>query len=68
MGRMADFPPPVTFSVSDLENHEGHEIPQINSQSMWNPLMNLVNATLSQKYGDPKLKVSVYGSALKSSL
>ena len=35
---------------------------------MRHPLMNLVNTTLSQKYGDPQLKVSIYGSVLKSSL
>ena len=40
LGRMADFPPPVTFSVFDLSNHE---VPQ----------SGLVNTNLSQKYGDP---------------
>ena len=50
LGRMADFPSPVTFSVFYLENPE---VPQIKSQTMWHPLMNLVNTTLSQKYGDP---------------
>ena len=30
--------------------------------------MNLVNTSLSTKYGDPRLKVSIYGPALKSSL
>ena len=30
--------------------------------------MNLVNTTLSQKYGDPSLKMSIYGSVLNSSL
>ena len=50
LGRMADFPPPVTFSVFDLLKHE---VPQIKSQTMRHPLMNLVNTTLSQKYGDP---------------
>jgi hypothetical protein len=30
--------------------------------------MNLVNTTLSQKYRDPSLKVSIYGSVLKCSL
>ena len=39
-----------------------------NLTTMRHPLMNLVNTTLSQKYGDPKLKVSIYGSVLKSSL
>ena len=48
--RMADFPPPVTFSVFDLKNHE---VPQINSQTMWHPLMNLLNTNLPQKYGEP---------------
>ena len=38
------------------------------SQTMGHLLMNLVNTTLSQKYGDPELKVSIYGSVLKSSL
>ena len=28
----------------------------------------LVNTTLSQKYGDPKLESSIYGAALKCSL
>ena len=50
LGRMADFPPPVSFSVFDLENHE---VPQIKSQTMRHPLMNLVNTTSSQTYGDP---------------
>ena len=50
LGRMADFPPAVTFSVFDLNNLE---VPQIKSQTMRHPLMNLVNTTLSQKYGDP---------------
>ena len=49
-GRMADFLPPVTFSVFDLKNHE---VPQIKSQTMRHPLMNLVNTTLYQRYGDP---------------
>ena len=31
-------------------------------------MRNLVNTTLSQKYGDPWLKVSIYGSVLKCSL
>ena len=35
---------------------------------MRHPLMNLVNTTLSQKYGDPYLKVSIYGSVIKSSV
>ena len=35
---------------------------------MGHPLMNLVNTTLPQKYGDPQLKVSIYGSVLKCSL
>ena len=35
---------------------------------MRHPLMNLVNTTLPQKYGDPLLKVSIYGSVLKCSL
>ena len=47
LGRMANIPPPVTFSVFD------HEVPQIKSQTMRHPMMNLVNTTLSQKYGDP---------------
>ena len=50
LGRMADFPPPVTFSVFYLYNHE---LPQIKSQTMRHLLMTLVNTTLSQKYGDP---------------
>ena len=50
MGRMADFPPPVTFSVFELKNHE---VPQIKSQTMLHTLMDLVNTTLSQKNGDP---------------
>ena len=50
LGRMADFLPAVTFSVLDLQDHE---VPQIKSQTMRHPLMNLVNTTLSQKYGDP---------------
>ena len=50
MGRMADFPPPVTFSVFDFKKHE---VPQIKSQTMRHSLMNLVNTTLPQKYGDP---------------
>jgi hypothetical protein len=50
LGRMADIPPPVFFSVFDLSNHE---VPQIISETMRHPLMNLVNTTLSQKYGDP---------------
>jgi hypothetical protein len=29
--------------------------------------MDLVNTTLSQKYGDPILKLSIYGSVLKCS-
>ena len=49
-GRMADFLHLVTFSVFDLKNHEA---PHIKSQTMRHPLMNLVNTTLSQKYGDP---------------
>ena len=48
LGRMADFPTPVTFSVFDLQNRE---VPQIKSQM--NLVMNLVNTTLSQKYGEP---------------
>ena len=49
---MAEFPPPVTLSIFDLYNHE---VPQIKSQTMRQPLMNLVitQLTLSQKYGDP---------------
>ena len=43
-------------------------MPQIRSQTIRHPLMNLVNTTLSQKYGVPYLKVSIYGSVLKSSL
>ena len=35
---------------------------------MRHPLMNLVNTTLSQIYGDPKLNVSIYGSVLNSIL
>ena len=35
---------------------------------MQHPLMNIVNTTLSQKYGDPQLNVSIYGSVLKCSL
>ena len=50
LGRMADFPLLVTFSVFDLQNYE---VPQIKSQTMQHPLMNLVNTTLPQKYGDP---------------
>jgi hypothetical protein len=50
LGRMADFLPPVTFSVFDLKNYEA---PQIKSQTMRHPLMNLVNTPSSQKYGDP---------------
>ena len=46
LSRMADFPPPVTFSVFDLKNHE---VPQIKPPTM----MNLVNTALPQKYGDP---------------
>ena len=45
-----------------------HEVPQIKSQTMRHPLMNLINTTLSQKYGVPELKVSIYGSVLQSSL
>jgi hypothetical protein len=45
---MADFLPAVTFSALDL-----YEVPQIKSQTMRHPLVNLVNPTLSQKYGDP---------------
>ena len=63
LGRMADFPPLVTLSVFDLQNHEA---PQIKSQTKRHPLMNLINTTLSQKYGDPWLKVSNYGSVIKS--
>ena len=47
---MADLPPPVTISVFDSQDHE---VPQIKSQTMRHPLMNLVSTTLSQKYGDP---------------
>ena len=50
LGRMADFLPSVTFSVFDLYDYEA---PHIKSQTMRHPLMNLVNTTLSQKYGDP---------------
>ena len=50
LGRMADFLPPVTFSVFYLSNYEA---PHVKSQTMRHPLMNLVNTTLSQKYGDP---------------
>ena len=50
LGRMTDFPPPVTFSVFYLKNHE---VSQIKFQTMRHPLMNLVNTTLSQKYGYP---------------
>ena len=50
MGRMADFLHSVTFSVFDLQNYEA---PHIKSQTMRHPLMNLVDTTLSQKYGDP---------------
>ena len=38
------------FSVFDLKNYEA---PHMKSQTMRHPLMNLVNTTLSQKYGDP---------------
>ena len=40
LGRMADFPLLVTFSVFDLQNYE---VPQIKSQTMQHPLMNLVS-------------------------
>ena len=50
LGTMADFLPPVNFSVFDLQDQE---VPQVKSQTMWHPLMNLVNTTLSQTYGDP---------------
>ena len=49
LGRMADFPPTVTFSFFDLKKHE---VPQIKSQTMPHTLMNLGNTTLPQKYGD----------------
>ena len=39
LGRMANFPPHVTFSVFDLKNHE---VPQIKSQTMRHPLIDLV--------------------------
>ena len=35
---------------------------------MWHPQINLVNTTLSQKFGDSLLKVSIYGSILNSRL
>ena len=50
LGQMADFLPSVTFSVFDLKNYEAL---QIKFQTMRHPLMNLVNTTSSQKYGDP---------------
>ncbi len=39
LGRIGNFPVPVTFSVFDLEHHE---VPQIKSQTMRHPLMNLL--------------------------
>ena len=47
LSRMADFLPLITFSVFLFIK------PWIKSQTMRHPLMNLVNTTLSQKYGDP---------------
>ena len=45
MGRMTDILLPVTFSVFDLQNHK---VPQIKSQTLRQPLINLVNTTLYQ--------------------
>ena len=50
LGRMSDFLPSVTFLVFYLKNYEA---PHIKSQTMRHPLINLVNTTLSHKYGDP---------------
>ena len=50
LGRMADFPPLLASSVFDLKKHD---VPQIASQTMGHPLMNLVNTTLFEKYVDP---------------
>ena len=38
------------------------EVPKIESQTMVQALMNLVNTTLFQKYLDPLLKMSIYVS------
>ena len=35
---------------------------------MWHPLLNLDKTILSQKYGNPLSKASIYGSLIKSSL
>ena len=53
---MADLPPPETSLAFDLLKHE---VPQIKYHTMRHPLMNLVNTTLSQKYGEPYSKVSI---------
>ena len=45
MGQMADFLPLLASSVFD--------VPQIESQTMGHPLMNLVNTTLFKKCVDP---------------
>ena len=50
LGQMVDFPPLLTILVFDLKKPDA---PHIKSQTMRHPLMNLVNTTLSQKYGDP---------------
>ena len=39
--------------LSLLRNFMKQTLPQIKSQTKRQPLMNLVNTTLSQKYGDP---------------
>ena len=47
MGLMADFPPLLASSVSNIRKHQ---IPQIESQTMRQALVNLLNTTLFQKY------------------
>ena len=51
---MANFLPPVTFSIFSTFKTMRHQ--ELKSQTMRRPLMNLVNTTLPQKY----LKSSLY--------
>ena len=50
MGQMADSPPLRASSIFDLYKHD---TPQIKSQTMRHTLMNSVNTTFIEKYGDP---------------
>ena len=59
---MADFPTLLASSVFDFQKHY---VPHIKSQTMQHALVNLLNTTLFQKYVDPQLELSIYGSVLQ---